>query len=93
MSLNGNYYVAVYGYSYTTFTLLVTVNRKNQAPNVKKSTTLIYEGFPFTKRLHNELQAFYGHFEVDLQEGQAVILDMIDTEGKTAMFVKYGELP
>ena len=28
-SLNGTYYVGVYGYSYTTFSLLVTLNRKN----------------------------------------------------------------
>lgn len=57
-------------------------------------TTLIYEGFPLTKRLHNELDYFYGHFEVDLaDDSQAILLDLINTEGRVGMYVKYEGLP
>ena len=69
--LNGTYYIGVYGYSYTTFSLLVTVHRY-RLTNLEKVTnilsTQIYEGFPLSKRLHNELDMFLGHFNVNLDE-------------------------
>lgn len=36
--LNGTYYLGVYGYTYTTFSLLVTVHRKNEAGYRTKMT-------------------------------------------------------
>lgn len=62
--LNGTYYVGVYGYSYATFSLLVTVhrNKSDAKANLNRVSTILYEGFPFTKRLHNELDMFIGRF-------------------------------
>ena len=68
--LNGTYYIGVYGYSFTTFSLLVTVHRSKatKQEKVQNFASVLYEGFPHTKRLHNELDMFFGYFQVDIAE-------------------------
>lgn len=89
--LNGTYYIGVYGYTFTTFSILVTVHRKNEA-GYRTKMTEIYDGFPFSKRLHNELDMFFGYFKVDINEKDehAIIIDIQNTEGKTNTYVKFG---
>jgi hypothetical protein len=65
LQLNGTYYIGVFGYSYSTFSLLVTVHRANEEPSLKKVSVQLYEGFPLHKRLHNELDMFFGRFTVE----------------------------
>jgi hypothetical protein len=70
-NLNGTYFIGVYGYSYTTFSLLVKVQRTKTSLRDKFTSllsTVLYEGFPLSVRLHNELDFFYGHFAVSLDE-------------------------
>jgi hypothetical protein len=93
----------VYGYGYTTFSLLVTVKRKSQSlltTITEQISTVLYEGFPLKKRLHNELDLFFGHFSPDIatsksdsSDSLAIIIDVQNQEGKTKTFVKYGGLP
>lgn len=92
--LNGTYYLGVYGYTYTTFSLLVTVHRKNEA-GYRTKMTQIYEGFPFNKRLHNELDMFFGYFKVDINEKDehAIFIDVQNTEGKTNTLIRHGQMP
>lgn len=92
--LNGTYYLGVYGYTYTTFSILVTVHRTNEAKYRTKMTE-IYEGFPFSKRLHNEKDMFFGYFKVDISEKDehAIYIDVSNTEGKTNTLIRYGNMP
>ena len=72
LSLSTTYYIGVFGYTQTTFSLIVTVKRKDggkQSLTQKRYSTTIYEGFPLNKRLHNELDMFFGHFQVDIADG------------------------
>ena len=68
--LSTTYYIGVFGYTQSTFSLLVNVNRdqKSTGNSLKRFSTTIYEGFPMTKRLHNELEMFFGIFTVDIPE-------------------------
>ncbi len=63
----------MYGYSQATFSLLVNVHRKGPSYELYKRVETaipIYEGFPLTKRLHNELDMFFGYFSVEIAEGE-----------------------
>lgn len=96
--LNTTYYIGVYGYTQTTFSLLVTVNRrsfKTAKLSFNRYSTTLYEGLPFTKRLHNELEMFFGKFQVDItdDEEQAIVIDIYNTEGKTTTFIREGTPP
>lgn len=75
--LNGTYYIGVYGISFATFSILVTVHRKNEV-GYRTKMTEIYEGFPFNKRLQNELDMFFGYFKVDINEKDehAIFIDV-----------------
>jgi hypothetical protein len=77
-SLNGIYYIGVYGYTFTTFSIVVTVHRASDGKTFRKSLTQIVEGFPMNKRLHNELDMFFGYFTVDISEkdSQDIIIDV-----------------
>jgi hypothetical protein len=57
--------------------------------------TEITEGFPFNKRLHNELDMFFGYFKVDIAENDehAIIIDIRNTEGRTNTLIRYGDIP
>ena len=57
--------------------------------------TEIYEGFPFSKRLHNELDMFFGYIKVDISEKDehAIYIDVSNTEGKTNTLIRYGSMP
>jgi len=94
-ALNGTYYIGVYGYSYATFNLLVRVHRKNDKGDLKSISTPLYEGFSVSKRLHNELDSFFGYFVVDIAEKDdiSIIINMQCSEGRTKLFVSYGKMP
>jgi hypothetical protein len=97
--VNGTYYIGVYGYSYTTFSLLVTVHRakghRTSQENLLAVGTTLLEGFPMTKSLHNELDFFFGHFQVDIAEedDHSILIDVHNMEGRTKTYVKLGDVP
>lgn len=95
-SLNGTFYIGVYGYSYTTFSLLVKV-RRTHATLMEKLTsslsTVLYEGFPLSVRLHNELDFFLGHFSVVLDTDQTLLINIENHEGKTKAYLGFNRTP
>ena len=95
-SLNGTFYIGVFGYSYTTFSLLVKVAR-TRTTLVEKLTgslsTVLYEGFPLSLRLHNELDFFLGHFTVALDSDQELLVSIENHEGKTRAYLAFDRSP
>ncbi len=41
-----------------------------RAENLKSKTVRLYENIPIQMSLHNELDIFFGYFEVDMEEGE-----------------------
>eukprot|EP00347_Sterkiella_histriomuscorum_P020253 403338511 len=98
-SLSGTYYIAVWGYSYSTYQIIVNVDRKllkgqKIDDNYLKAVTL-YQGIPITKSLQSFRDRFYAQFSVVMDENESnnivISLNMLEHNVKT--YIKYGSLP
>ena len=67
----------------------------SEEDKIKQKATNIYEGYPITKTLHNELDMFIAHFEVDIPENEdiSIIIDVQNIQSKTRTFIKFGQTP
>lgn len=75
-SLDGTYYIGVFGYSYSTYSVIVNVNRneeilkQSQIDESYIKSISLYQGVPVTKHLRSSDERFYGQFNVDISDDE-----------------------
>ena len=71
-SLAGVYYIGVYAYTYTTYSIAAYVHRSgDQSPeDLKKRATLLFQGVPVTKKFDSSDKKFLAYFDLDLEDDE-----------------------
>ena len=94
--LESSYFVAVYGFSFATYSIIVNVNRtKHDAIDAALAqSVLLYQGVPYTKTLKSMAEAFNAYFTVAIDEHDdfAILFDVQQLEHKTIAYLRYGQV-
>eukprot|EP00347_Sterkiella_histriomuscorum_P007205 403349857 len=96
-SIAGVYYIGVYGQSYSTYSLLVTVNyfHSTDLDKLMTKSVNLFEGVPINHKFVNPTEQFYSHFTVDIDEEDdiSIVIDMQNSAHKSITYLKYDSLP
>ncbi|CDW71154.1 UNKNOWN [Stylonychia lemnae] len=96
-NLAGTYYIGIYGYTYTTYSIHVIVNRTghDEESSAYSQSILLYQGIPITKTLHSSSSRTYSYFTVSIddQEDHSILIQVQELDPKIRTLVKYGAVP
>jgi len=88
--LEGTYYIAIYGYSFSTYNLIAKVDRGDRQDPLNP---VLYEGLPQRGKLHNEFDSDVYQFTVDLEEDRDIIIQATPFEGSINLLVSWETVP